>query len=205
MPKPKRKRDSVVFAVGKRGSGKSSWLKQYARGFGRVLIWDPKNEYAAAMGVAVIRSPSELLERIREPVIVFVPPKGISFKKLLVLFDFVCECVAKHRHDSLFLVDELGRVSKSWGGSGWWNYLECEGRHDAISLAAANQRPVGIDPDFVSNATRLVVFRLGKSPDRVLMAEELDIDPSELRIPLLSFLDFDVESEAITRSRIVFS
>jgi hypothetical protein len=197
--------DSVLFATGKRGSGKSSFLKQYARGFGRVLVWDPKNEYGAALGVDPIRSPSELVARIAEPLLVFVPPKGIKRKRLVAVFDFVCECVAARRHRSLFLVDELAGVSSSHGGSGWWDYLEREGRHDGIELAAAAQRPVRIDPQLIANATRIVVFRLGRKVDRVLMAEELDIELDQLRLPQLHFLDFDLESEEITRGRIVFA
>jgi len=199
------KPDSFLFASGKRGSGKSSFLKQYARGFGRVLCWDPKNEYGEALGVNPIRNPAELLARIQEPRLVYVPPKGIERKKLIVLFDFVCACVAAHRHRSLFLVDELAGVSSSWGGSGWWDYLEREGRHDGVEIACAAQRPVRIDPNVIANATRLVTFRLGKQVDRDLIAAELDIDAEHLRIPSLHFLDFDVESESIKRGKLIFS
>ena len=205
MRRPKQGRDSFLFATGKRGSGKSSFLKQYARGFGRVLVWDPKNEYGQALGVDPIRSPIELAARIDEPRLVYVPPRGLPRKKLLPVFDFVCECVAARRHRSLFLVDELQGVSSSWGGSGWWDFLEREGRHDGVELAAAAQRPVMIDGQVIANATRIVVFRLGHSRDRRLIADELDIDADRLRIPPLDFLDFDVESETLKPGRLVFS
>ncbi len=73
MVKPKP-RDSVTFVTGARGSGKSSWLKQYARGFGRVLVWDPMHEYGAALGVAPVTSPTELVARRHaDLVLVFTP------------------------------------------------------------------------------------------------------------------------------------
>lgn len=200
-PKP----DSVLFATGKRGSGKSSFLKQYARGFGRVLVWDPKNEYGQALGLYPIRSPAELLARIREPRLVFVPPKGVEFKLLVRLFDLVSHAVALHRPRSLYLVDELAGVSRPGKGSGWWGYLEREGRHDGIELAAAAQRPTEIDTSLISNATRLVVFRLGRAQDRKLMAEELDIEVERLRLRPFEFLDYSVEVETISPGRLVFA
>lgn len=196
----RRTADSFVFACGKRGSGKSSWLKQYARGFGRVLVWDPKAEYGQALGIEPIRDLAELVRRCAEPRLVYVP-RRVSRE----VFDFVCKLVFYHRHRSLFLVDELGSVSRHNQIVPHWDLIEREGRHHGIELAGASQRPVMIDSQMIANATRLVVFRLGHERDRTMMAAELGIDPEQLRLPPLEFLDFDVETEALTRRRLVFS
>lgn len=203
MPKPKRQRDSVVFVSGARGSGKSSWLKQYARGFGRVLVWDPMHEYAEAFGVAPVGSLSALVEAKGAPICVFAPddPALVSAKS----FDFFC-LVAWTRGAGLVLVDELATVTHAGKALGWWGRLIREGRHRQIEIAGAAQRPAEIDKTIIGNATRLVVFRLGRMRDRALMAEELDIDRAQIdALQPLEFLDADRLSHKVTRSRIVFS
>jgi len=199
MP-PRRKPDSVTFVSGSRGSGKSSWLKQYARGFGRVLIWDPMHEYGAALAVASAESPLDLYQRRAEPVLVFAPP-FVS----LAAFDFFCE-LAWSRGDGLVLVDELATVTHPGKASGWWGRLIREGRHRGIEIAAAAQRPAEIDKTIIGNATRLIVFRLGRRIDRQLMAEELDIDREWIdQLAPLEFLDADRLTRKISSSRIVFA
>lgn len=203
MPKPKRARDSVVFVSGARGSGKSSWLKQYARGFGRVLVWDPMHEYAEAFGVAPVGSLSALVEAKGAPICVFAPddPALVSAKA----FDFFC-LVAWTRRAGLVLVDELATVTHAGKALGWWGRLIREGRHRQIEIAGAAQRPAEIDKTIIGNATRLVVFRLGRRADRVLMAEELDIDRAQIdELQPLQFLDADRLTRNVTRSRVVFS
>lgn len=203
MPKPKRGRDSVVFVSGARGSGKSSWLKQYARGFGRVLVWDPMHEYAEAFGIAPVGSLSALVEDKGAPLVVFAPddPALVSAKA----FDFFC-LVAWTRGAGLVLVDELATVTHAGKALGWWGRLIREGRHRQIEIAGAAQRPAEIDKTIIGNATRLVVFRLGRMRDRALMAEELDIDRAQIdALQPLEFLDADRLTRNVTRSRIVFS
>lgn len=200
MPKRKNQPDSVVLAVGARHSGKSAFLKQYARGFGRALVWDPKREYAKPLGVEEISSPRELWARKDEPVLVFCP----QFVTL-ELFEFVCECAWK-RGNTLFLAEELADVSNPGKARGWWGRLIREGAHEQIQLAAAAQRPTEIDNTIRSNATRLVVFSLFHRADRKLMADEMDIDQSQVdALRALEFLDADRRARTITPARIVFA
>lgn len=192
-----------MFVSGARGSGKSSWLKQYARGFGRVLVWDPMHEYAEAFGVSPVGSLSALVEAKGAPICVFAPddPALVSAKA----FDFFC-LVAWTRGAGLVLVDELATVTHAGKALGWWGRLIREGRHRQIEIAGAAQRPAEIDKTIIGNATRLVVFRLGRRADRVLMAEELDIDRAQIDVlQPLEFLDADRLTRKVTRSRIVFS
>ena len=192
-----------MFVSGARGSGKSSWLKQYARGFGRVLVWDPMHEYAEAFGVSPVGSLSALVEAKGAPICVFAPddPALVSAKA----FDFFC-LVAWTRGAGLVLVDELATVTHAGKALGWWGRLIREGRHRQIEIAGAAQRPAEIDKTIIGNATRLVVFRLGRRADRVLMAEELDIERAQIdALKPLEFIDADRLTRNFTRSRIVFS
>lgn len=200
MP-PRRRRDSVTFVAGARGSGKSSWLKQYARGFGRALVWDPMHEYGQALGVDVVRQPSDLAALYRSaPVLVFAPEVVNPD-----VFDFFSH-VAWERGAGLVLADELATVTHAGKASGWWGRLIREGRHRQIEIAAAAQRPAEIDKTIIGNATRLIVFRLGRLADRRLMAEELDIDRAEIdRLEPLEFISADRLTRQVSRSRIVFA
>ena len=203
MP-PRRRPDSVVFVAGARGSGKSSWLKQYARGFGRVLVWDPMHEYGQALGVAPIGSLTELVSVHRSaPVLVFAPdrPELVSAQS----FDLFCQ-IAWSRGAGLVLVDELATVTNIGKAPGWWGRLIREGRHKHIEIAAAAQRPAEIDKTIIGNCTHLVVFRLGRLKDRQLMAEELDIERAEIdALAPLEFIRSDRLARTIEHSRIVFA
>jgi hypothetical protein len=202
---PKRSpRDSVVFVAGARGSGKSSWLKQYARGFGRVLVWDPMHEYGEALGVAPVDSLTALVAAHRTaPVLVFAPdrPELVSAKS----FDLFCQ-IAWARGAGLVLVDELATVTTIGKAPGWWGRLIREGRHRRIEIAAAAQRPAEIDKTIIGNCTRLVVFRLGRLKDRQLMAEEIDIERADIdELEPLEFISADRLKRTIDYSRIVFA
>jgi len=200
MAKKKNQRDSVTFVCGARGSGKSSWLKQYARGFGRVLVWDPMREYGEALGVEAVGAPSDLVAlRHADPVLVFAP-EFVS----TAAFDFFCH-VAWSRRAGLVIADELAAVTHAGKASGWWGRLIREGRHRGIEIAGATQRPAEIDKTIIGNATRAVVFRLQRRADRELMAAELDIDRAQIdALAPLHFLDADLLSRRVTASRIVF-
>lgn len=197
----RRRPDSVTFVAGARGSGKSSWLKQYARGFGRVAVWDPMLEYGAALGAPTVRAPTALLSVLHTAPVLIFSPEVVSPES----FDFFSQ-VAWVRGAGLVLVDELATVTHSGKASSWWGRLLREGRHKKIEIAAAAQRPAEIDKTIIGNATRLIVFRLGRLIDRRLMADELDIDRAEIdTLEPLEFLDADRLTRKITRSSIVFA
>ena len=104
------------------------------------------------------------------------------------------------------MVDELADVSNPGKARGHWGRLVREGRHHRIELAAATQRPQEIDTTTIPNATRLVVFRLGRRADRKLLADELDIELDRVSaLRPLEFLDADRLNGAVKPGRIVFA
>lgn len=195
--------DSVVFATGARGSGKTSWLKQYARGFGRVLVWSPVEEsdrYADQLGVAPAICLADFLFIAQTGRGVYAPPIPTPD-----LFD-VWAKIVYHVGDCLALVDELADVTPIGKAVGWWGALLRKGRHRRISIAAGAQRPAEIDKTIIGNSTRLVVFRLARVTDRRLMADEVGVDRDVLdALRPLQFLDCDRLTGSFRRSRIVFA
>lgn len=200
MAKLKNQKDSVVLAVGARGSGKTPLLKEHVRGFGRVLLWDPKHEYADFLGVPEIRTAGELVAHMHEPIVCY-SPQFVTREH----FEFVCEVVWQ-RGNTLFLAEELADVSNSGKARGWWGRLIREGAHEQIQLAAATQRPTEIDTTIRGNATALYVFSLFHHADRELMAKEMDIDQSNIdSLAVLEFIHSDRRARTVRRSRLVFS
>lgn len=199
-----RQQDSVVFATGARGSGKTSWLKQHARERrgGRVLVWSPVEEsdrYAGVLGVAACGALHDFLAEVGNGRAVYAPVIPTPS-----LFDMWCKIVF-HEGDCLALVDELADVTPIGKAVGWWGALLRKGRHRRISIAAGAQRPAEIDKTIIGNSTRLVVFRLARVTDRRLMADEIGVDRADLdALRPLQFLDCDRLTGSVRRSRIVF-
>lgn len=200
----KRHPDSVVLVTGARGSGKSSWLKQYARGFPRVLSWsplEPSDRYGQLLGVAPVSGLPEFLAAatIRGHA-VYYPEHPTP-----ALFNMFCKLVW-HVGDCLVLVDELADVTPVGKAVGWWGALVRKGRHRRIEIAAGAQRPAEIDKSIIGNATRCVCFRLKRHEDRRVMAAEMGIDQSMLdSLRPLQFVDADDIAGTVTRGRITFA
>ena len=200
-----RRPDSVVFATGARGSGKTSWLKQYARGFGRVLVWSPVEEsddYAGVLGAGLCTDILSFLTAASGGArrLVYAPPYPTP-----AVFDVWCKVVYRVG-TCLALVDELADVTPIGKAFGWWGALLRKGRHRRISIAGGAQRPAEIDKTILGNSTRLIVFRLARVTDRRLMADELGVDRDVLdALHPLQFLDCDRLTGSFHRSKIVFA
>lgn len=182
--------DSVVFATGARGSGKSSWLKQYARGFGRVLVWSPleaSDRYGQFLGVPVYSTPTTFFDAVTSgESAVWAVDRPTPEK-----FDWFCR-VAWHCGPCLVLVDELADVTPVGKAVGGWGDLVRKGRHRGIEIAAGAQRPAEIDKTIIGNTTRIVSFRLARVTDRRLMADEIGVDRARLdALQPLEFIDCD--------------
>lgn len=200
MAKLKNQQDSVVLAVGARGSGKTPLLKEHAAKFRRVLVWDPKHEYAVFLGVPEIRTAADLVTHMHDPIVCYCP-QFVTREH----FEFVCELVWK-RADTLFLAEELADVSNAGKARGWWGRLIREGAHERVQLAAATQRPTEIDTTIRGNATELYVFSLFHHDDRALMAKEMDVDQSNVdSLAALEFIHANRRKRTVRRSRLIFT
>lgn len=195
-----QRQDSVVFVAGRRGSGKSSFLKQYARGFPRVIVWDVNDEYGAALGAVPAYTPSTFVEKVFSgaPVVVYVPKSDSHFQ-------FFCRAVWSQR-DCLVLVDELADVTTVAKAQQWWGLIIRRGRHRGIKVAAGAQRPAEVDKTLIANATRLVSFHLGYERDRQLIGELIVVDPRALAaLRPLHFYDADLVTLQVEPGQIVFA
>ena len=195
--------DSVLFATGARGSGKSSLIKQHARGFGRVLAWSPLEEtdgYGPMLGVEPCSDLDVFVRAAAAGSAVYAPHEPTPER-----FDMFCK-VVWYARDCLLVVDELADVTPIGKAVGWWGAVVRKGRHRNICIAAGAQRPAEIDKTIIGNCTRIACFRMSRWRDRAMMADELGVDRAMLEgLRPLEFLDADMLTGQVTRRRIVFA
>jgi hypothetical protein len=165
--------------IGASGSGKGVSINQrLAREKpSRLLIWDPRDEYQLA---------AKKCTSLTELASLWVAAKNGGLKVRFVpgakhdtkaAFDLVCK-LAFRAGNLLFLVEELSDVTTPTHAPASWRQCITQGRHRALHVIGAAQRPALIDKTFLGNATYIRCFVLRYRPDRVAMAHALDVDES---------------------------
>jgi hypothetical protein len=138
----------------------------------RLLIWDPRNEYADH-GVRFDSLPL-LVQAFRKagpkPIKARFVPNGRV--KTAEAFGIVCTLAFEAGH-LLLLAEELSEVTNpSWAPPPWRKCL-VQGRHRGLHIVGATQRPALIDKTLLGNCTRVRCFQLGYADDEEVMAKEL--------------------------------
>lgn len=167
--------------IGASGSGKGVSLNRRLKELAprRLIIWDPRDEYgkhaakftslkALAQAVAVAGGKGF---RVR-----FVAGDAI---KLDVAFAFVCR-LAFEAGDVVFLAEELSDVTSASQAPPAWRKVITQGRHQALIVLAAAQRPALIDKTLLGNCTYIRCFTLRYSDDRRAMAKAMDVDEASI-------------------------
>ena len=143
----------------------------------RLLIWDPRDEYADH--AARFDSLPLLIAAFRK-----AGPKPIKARfvsngrvKPADAFGVVCTLAFEAGH-MMFLAEELAEVTNpSWAPPPWRKCL-IQGRHRGLHVIGATQRPALIDKTFMGNCTVVRCFMLGYAEDEQTMARELRCDPT---------------------------
>lgn len=145
----------------------------------RLLIWDPRDEYARH-AERVERLP-DLVARFRAAgagsvAVRYVPGSGL---KLAQAFGLVCD-LAFAAGDLVIVAEELSdTTSASWAPPAW-RRLTAQGRHRGLHIIAAAQRPALVDKTFLGNCTYVRCFALRYARDRAAMAELLGVELAEV-------------------------
>lgn len=181
--------------IGATGSGKGVSIKRRLKTLGakHLLIWDPRDEYGA-------EAPS--YSDRRSLTLAFHGKKGRikaryvanDREKLADQFDFVCR-LAFDVGNMTFLAEELSDVTQpSWAPPAWRKLLT-QGRHKAMVILGAAQRPAMIDKAFLGGCTYIRCFTLRYPQDRKAMADAMDVDRA--RIDALATTEDDVRGTVI--------
>jgi len=203
---------SIGAILGASGSGKSSLMKLelLASRPPRLLVWDPKGEYAALAPPVPgdRRAPSSLDNLIRKTL--QQGERGsfaLSFRPVLarrmMRDQFNVFCLTAERAGNCFvLVDELADVTEpGWAPEGW-ERLTRQGRHAGLTIRGASQRPAEIDKSFLGNASRIACFRMNAEGDVKLLARILGVEDRTVReLAPLEWIERDMLTGARTDKR----
>lgn len=199
-------RASIVAAIGATGSGKSAWIKQglAARRPPRLLAWDPQGEYAAH-GV-VYRDRVKLLDAVaRAPTFAAIYQPGDRLADYPARFDWLCR-LAYALGDLVLVVEELADVTAPNRAPDAWSVVTRKGRHKALRVVAASQRPASVDKDFFGNCTMIHCGRLNYAPDLKCMADVLAVPVAQLgQLAPLAYIERDMLSGQTRAGRLTFA
>lgn len=172
---------AIEAYIGASGSGKGVSIKRRLRALqpARVLVWDPRDEYEGhGQRVATLRTLVQAWEkagagpcRVR-----YVPGKNAILTR-----DFAyCAELAFAAGNMVFLAEELSDVTTASRAPDDWRRLCTQGRHRAVHIIGAAQRPALIDKNFLGQATYIRCFTLRYHDDRRAMAKALDVDQAAI-------------------------
>lgn len=173
----------VWVVVGSPGSGKSSLIRiALAENAPRVLIFDPMREFA---GFGVRQNLTNTLKSVTAagagPFAMVYQPDTSDPARLKQKFDVFCK-LAFAAGNLLVVVDEAADVTSPnrYEVPEGWSTLLRQGRHRAVRILAATQRPADIDKRLWTFATRIRTGRLNYSSDQRELANVLNVAPDEV-------------------------
>jgi hypothetical protein len=191
---------------GAQESGKSSLMKsETARARpSRLMVWDPKREYAKFGGVtSSLAEVARVVSSERRFAVVYQPPPAaLHAEAMQKAFDHFCRC-AVEAGDLRLVVDELADVTKAGWAPRGWQIVTRQGRHASLVIQGASQRPADVDKSFYGNCSRLVVFRLNAEGDVDRMAKALRRPPEEIAgLAPLEYLERDMKTGQVVKKKL---
>lgn len=165
--------------IGSTGSGKGVSVREHLKATrpDRFVAWDPLGEYGGfGRRTSSITEVCQLLKGPRFSVAFDPGPNPDAYADK---FDLLCRAVFAAGRCT-FLVEELNGVTRaSWAPTSWRRITK-QGRHQGLRVIAATQRPADCDKDFFGGLTYCRVFQLRFRPDKVVMADLLDVPYSQV-------------------------
>lgn len=212
----RRQADAEIYAaIGATGSGKSSFIKELldTKAPPRVLVWDPKGEYAATLGAG-----ARTIDRVdvldmalqaaakhpKAPFrIAFTPPRFVV-RARDAAFRLICKRLIQAKH-IFFVLEEAHRVLvPGQGNDEFFTEIITAGRAEALAVAVVTQRPALVDKNTLGNATVIRCYKLGYPEDARVMARALGVAADELTaLERLQYVQRDTNSNKLTRGRVV--
>ena len=139
----------------------------------RLLIWDPRGEYAKHARAVSLRVAVQLVAASAgKPFALRVQHDGRT--PPAEAFGLVCK-LAFAAGDLVLLAEELSDVTTASHAPAAWRQCITQGRHQRLHVIGAAQRPALIDKTFLGNCTYVRCFTLRYEADRKAMASALDV------------------------------
>ena len=168
--------------IGAPGSGKGVSVNELLKRERpkRMLIWDPRNEYAAhapqAASLVDMAQKCKAAGKSGGLRMRYVPSATMD---LPTAFGVVCK-LAFEWGDCMFLAEELSDVTTASHSPAPWRRVITQGRHQGLYIVGVAQRPALIDKNFLGACTYIRCFTLRYRNDRQAMAQALDVPEAML-------------------------
>lgn len=191
----------IEAVMGASGSGKSHYIKGRIKALKpqRLIVWDAREEYAE------LATPTERIGdvlaglRSGKRVRLAYRPKTMDEKQLRAKFEALCKIVFA-AGNVMFIAEELSDVTSPSWAPGAWRQISTQGRHRGLQVFGTSQRPASIDKHFLGNATQVRTHRLNYQPDRVTLAQFLDIPlPDVAELKGYAWIQRDMREGTVTR------
>lgn len=179
----------LVAALGMRGSGKSSWVREYLRKRKRprLAVWDLMREHQADIKTADLGEAIRAMAQARFSVAYY--PDAADEKRRAVQFDLWCKAVYCAQRCTA-LVEEVAFVTSPMKAPPGWRQLSLLGRHKGCEVIATSQRPASIDKDFLGNCSLVHTGRLAYEPDAKKVAQTMGVTVEQIMsLPLLHWIE----------------
>lgn len=145
----------VIF--GKKGCGKTSWVKKNLEEYDRIIIIDTLNEYG---DVAILKKIEELPEfENRDKFKIRVVPLDILDFNLILLY------IWQRFKNVLVIIDEFGYWVSSYSMPEPLKYLLRFGRHIKVNIWAVIRRPYEAGREITALADKFIIFKLTEPRD----------------------------------------
>ncbi|RKQ61161.1 hypothetical protein C8E02_0928 [Vogesella indigofera] len=191
----------IEAVMGASGSGKSHYVKSQVKRLKpkRLVIWDAREEYGE-LATPTSRL-ADVLAGLRsgKRVKLAYRPKTMDEKALKEKFAALCQLVFA-AGDVLFIAEELSDVTSPSHAPGAWRQISTQGRHRGLMVYGTSQRPASIDKHFLGNATHVRTHRLNYQPDRINLAQFLDLPLADITaLTGYSWIARDMREGVITK------
>lgn len=172
----------LTVVVGASRSGKTQYVLHRIARVPRLLVWDPKDEYSAALSGMGRCDPAAFAQWCTETRIdlrVACIPRAARTD-----FELFCRAAWHYarfsRRGTVLVVEELADVSHAGKAPDAWGTIIRQALGYGVDVFAITQRPQESDKTALGNASTVVCCRLARARDRDYMAQELDCDVAKI-------------------------
>jgi hypothetical protein len=171
----------IRFFCGATGSGKTFQMQRAAKPARRLLVFDPDDEYADALGLARYTSPARAAKAAPRQLTGWRVAIAANGSQSFEAFCALAWALGDARNPLTVVVDELAGVTSPAKAAGAWHSLVTRARKYRTTLIAGAQAPAEVDKTVMRQRTYLWVGRLERPADHRYIAEETGIEQSTLK------------------------
>jgi hypothetical protein len=191
----------VIAIFGRRGTGKTTKLRELMRRAPRLFVFDHMAEFQTEPGAEVHYELAAAILRLKRSSsgglarVVFTPASQVTPE----LFDLACR-VPFAIHGLTFVVDEIDSLAGSVNPPAPESFrrLIHFGRHIGCATIVASRRPADVPRLLSSQATRVICFAQTEPADLKWLRSVVGPRADELpRLADLHYLDFDMGTRQV--------